>query len=71
MKKLSNIEITIVEAIYLCIIKQSLPIDLEEDLIDYIYDRDPYMYIYLYWLKKRWHVLYAKNDDHLPTRCNT
>jgi hypothetical protein len=26
------------------------------------------MYAYLYWLKKRLHLLYAKHEDHLPTR---
>ena len=47
MKQLSDIEITIVESVYLCIIKQALPIELEEDLIQYIYDKDHYMYVYL------------------------
>jgi hypothetical protein len=69
MKKLSDSEVIIVEAIYLCIIKKYLPIDLEEELIEYIYNTDPYMYVYLCWLKLRWHVLYAKNLDHLPTKC--
>ena len=69
MKQLSDIEIVIVEAIYLCIIKESLPIKLEEDLIEYIYDKDLYMYVYLCWLIQRWYVLYARHKDHLPTRC--
>ena len=68
MKQLSDIEITIVEAIYLCIIKGSLPIDLEEDLIQYVYDTDLYMYVYLCWLIQRWFPLYAGHKDHLPTR---
>ena len=68
MKQLSDIEITIVESVYLCIIKQTLPIDLEEDLIQYVYDKDHYMYVYLTWLIQRWYVLYAKHKDHLPTR---
>ena len=68
MKQLSDIEITIVEAIYLCIIKESLPIDLEEDLIQYVYDKDLYMYVYLCWLIQRWFPLYAGRKDHLPTR---
>ena len=49
MKQLSDIEITIVDSVYLCIIKQTLPIDLEEDLIQYVYDKDHYMYVYLTW----------------------
>ena len=71
MKQLSDIEITIVESVYLCIIKQTLPIDLEEDLIQYVYDKDHYMYVYLTWLIQRWYILYAKHKDHLPTRCNS
>ena len=67
MKQLSDIEITIAEAIYLCIIK-SLPIDLEEDLIQYVYDTDLYMYVYLCWLIQRRFPLYAGHKDHLPTR---
>ena len=68
MKQLSDIEITIVEAIYLCIIKESLPIDLEEDLIQYVYDKDLYMNVYLCWLIQRWFPLYAGHKYHLPTR---
>jgi len=68
MKRLADIEITIVEAVYLCIIKETLPIELEEDLIGYIYDRDMYMYVYLCWLLHRWRDLFAKHEDHLPRR---
>ena len=52
MKQLSGIEITIVEAVYLCIIKQTLPIGLEEDLIQYIYDKDHYMYGGKYYMRR-------------------
>ena len=69
MKRLSDIEMTIVEAVYLCMIKETLPLQLEDDLIEYIYKRDLYMYVYLVWLFQRWYVLFAKHKDHLPTRC--
>ena len=68
MKRLSDIDITIVEAVYLCMIKETLPLQLEDDLVEYIYKRDPYMYVYLVWLFQRWYVLYAIHKDHLPTR---
>ena len=37
MKQLSDIEITIVEAIYVCTIKEVLPIELEEGLLEMIF----------------------------------
>ena len=43
-------------------------LQLEDDLVEHIYKRDPYMYVYLVWLFQRWYVLYAIHKDHLPTR---
>ena len=69
MQRLNDNEMTVVKAVYLCMIKKSIPKQLEDDLICYIYTKDARMYIYLCWLLQRWHVLFAKHDDHLPTRC--
>ena len=46
MKRLSDIEMTTVEAVYLCMIKETLPLQLEDDLIEYIYKKDLYMCVY-------------------------
>ena len=55
-RTLDNGQIAIVEAVYICIIKESLPKDLEHDLIEHIYNLKQYMYIYLLlWLVYRWY----------------
>ena len=70
MSSLHNIKITIVEAIYSCIIKKSLSKDMEDDLVGLLRE-DAYMYIYFCWLLFRWYPLYSKHDTHLPQKYTT
>ena len=64
MRTLNNIQIVIVEVVYLCVIKKSLSKDIENELIKLL-RTNAYMYIYLLWLLYRWRPLYSKYDDHL------
>ena len=59
-------KITCVEAVYLSIIKRPLHPDVENGLIQHMYNKDIYMWIYLCWLLERWHPLYARYPDDLP-----
>ena len=65
-RTLDNDHTAIVDAVYICIIRKSLDKDLENDLVEHIYNLNIYMYIYLLWLLKRWRPLYSKYDEHLP-----
>ena len=68
MEKLTNTQITIVEALYLCVIKRGLKSDTEYILIDRLYREHQNMYIYFYWLMYRWFPLYSRYKDDLPAR---
>ena len=66
-RTLDDFQITMVEAVYLCIIKRTVSKDMEDHLVELL-RRNAYMYIYFGWLLHRWRPFYAKYDDHLPTR---
>ena len=66
---LSDCQITEVEAVYLCLYGPSLPMELKIELIRHLYETNPNMYAYLWWLIFRWRPLYAKHTTHLPLRC--
>ena len=68
MEKLTSTQITIVEALYLCVIKKGLKPDTEYILIDRLYREHQNMYIYLDWLMYRWFPLYSRSKDDLPAR---
>ena len=63
-RTLDNVQIGIVEAVCLCIIKRSLSKDLENYLIELL-RKNAYMFIYFCWLLYRWYPLFSKYDDHL------
>jgi len=67
--QLSDCQITEVEAVYLCLFESSLSSDFKIALVKHIYETNPYMYVYLWWLVFRWRPLYAKHTTHLPVRC--
>ena len=67
-RTLNRNRITMVEAVYLCIIKKQLSQDVENALVNHIYNKDVYMYIYLCWLLNRWYPMYAQYVDHLPRK---
>ena len=66
LRKLSRKVVVIVEALYLCIVKHSLPNHVQNALVHYMYYSDMCQYIYLDWLLNRWYPLYAHSIDHLP-----
>ena len=68
MEKLTNTQLTIVEALYLCVIKRGLKPDTEYILIDRLYREHRNMYIYLDWMIYRWLPLYSRYEDDLPAR---
>ena len=63
-RTLDNVQMAIVEAVYICVIKKSLPKDIQNPLIG-ILRKNAYMFIYFGWLLHRWYPLYSKYDDHL------
>ena len=69
MEKLTNTQITIVEALYLCVIKKGLKPDTEYILIDRLYREHQNMYIYFDWLMYRWKYL-KQSEYELPARYN-
>ena len=60
-RTLDNVQIAIVEAAYICIVKESLPKDLQDALTQHIYNLKQHMYIYLLWLVYHWYPLYSRN----------
>ena len=67
MEKLTNTQITIVEALYLCVIKKGLKPYTEYILIDRLYREHQNMYIYFDWLMYRWQYL-KQSEYELPAR---
>ena len=65
--KLTNDELNMVEAIYICIRDQRLTPDIELGLLVRLYDNNIYAYIYLDWLVNRW-AIYGDQFDSLPKR---
>ena len=69
-RTLDNLQITMVEAVYLCTIKKTVSKDMQNVLVDLL-RKNAYMYIYLGWLLNRWRPLYSKYEDHLPKKYAT
>ena len=65
-RTLDNGQIAIVEAVCVCIIKKPFRKNIEDKLVEHVYNMNIYMYIYLLWLLKRWRPLYSKYHEHLP-----
>ena len=69
-RTLDDFQITMVEAVYLCIIKKTVSKDVEDQLVELL-RRNAYMYIYMDWLLYRWRPFYAKYDDQFTHKvCN-
>ena len=64
-RTLDNVQIAIVEVVYICIITKSLPKDIEDDLIGLL-RKNAHMFIHLGKLLYRGYPLYSKYDEHLP-----
>ena len=64
-RTLDHVQMATVEAVYICVIKKSLPKDKGNALIG-ILRKNAYMFINFGWLLHRWYPLYSKYDDHLP-----
>ena len=70
MRTLDNFQITMVEAVYLCILKKTVSKDMQNGLVALL-RKNAYIDIYLGWLLSRWRPFYSKYDDHLPTKYAT
>ena len=64
-RTLDNLQITMLEAVYSCIIKKTVSKYMQDDLIELL-RKNAYMYIYLGWQLYRWRPLFAKYDDRVP-----
>ena len=65
--KLTNDELNMVKALYICIRDQKLTPDIELSILIRLYEENVYCYIYLDWLVSRW-AIYREKFDSLPTR---
>ena len=66
-RTLDNFQITMVEAVYLCMIKKTVSKDMQNNLVELL-RKNAYMYMSLGWLLYRWHPLYSKYDGHVPKK---
>ena len=66
MYRLTDDNITLTEAIYLCIEDGTMSIKVINGLIDHLYRTNIYCYIYLEWLCNRWKYISLKGE--LPKR---
>ena len=57
-RTLDNIQTTVVEAVYLCMIKKTVSKYIQDDLVELL-RQNAYMYIYVCWLLYRWRPLYS------------
>ena len=64
-RTLDNVQMAIVEAVYIYVIRKSIPKDIEHALIG-ILRKNASMYIYLGWLLYHWYPICSKDDEHLP-----
>jgi hypothetical protein len=66
--KLSENQLTMVEAVYLNLIDDSNSYSFKLELSRHIYHTNIYCFIYLDWLLHRWYVFYARHKFDLPKR---
>ena len=62
MYRLTDDNITLTEAIYLCIEDGTMSIKVLNGLIDHLYRTNIYCYIYLEWLCSRWKYMSLKGE---------
>ena len=55
-RTLDNFQITMVEAVYLCIVKKTVSKYMQDDLVELL-RKNASMYMYLCWLLYRWRPL--------------